>query len=427
MTPRAALFFSLLCLPLATACDSASVYEDCARPEKEGTGEARCSPSRFAQEDPRAREAAGFVSSGTERVPNALVSVNGNPTIADSAGIYRFRDTPFFYDVAARIGDDVVGMHGVAHRFIELALERDIPARGFSGTVNLVIENAPRAGHRLAVFVSGENVVGLAGTIAEGLVVSSRVFENDKASLHVIEYPETGGLDQAVARGRVDVRVRAEATTSATLKLDEITERKTVTFKATSDTTEGFAAIEDLDLMVDMGLPVGRTFIRKIRVDEKLELPVIEYPKSDGEEQPQKAGWIVQGRATRADGSFASIGLRPFQPGDEVTLSYYAPPTAERNEGNVLWAKSTQGRGVFEHVLVPRSGAGGGKTIRVFSAKPSAIVPDLAPLGLPPARGDYQWTVRAFPDFNFVEQIGPSGSRLYRSSSTSSPRTITLP
>lgn len=425
MTPRAALLLPLFGLALATACDNASVYEDCDKPEKEGTGEARCFPSRFAKEDPRAREAAGFVSIGTERVPNTLVSLDGTPLTTDSAGIYRLRDTPFFYDVAVRIDDEVVGVHSAARRVLDIALDREVPAKGFSGKVELVVEGS-RAGHRLAVFVSGANVVGLAGSLQDGLIVSSRVYENDKVKLHVVEYPETGGLENAVAKGNVDVRVRGDTATIATVSLDPITERKTVTLKAVTDATGGFAAIEDLDLMVDMGIPVSRMFIRKIRIDEKIELPVIELGKDERGEERQ-AGWLLQGKATRADGSFASIGLRPIRPGDEVTLTYYAPPAAERNEGSVLWAKSAQGRGAFEHVLVPISGADGRQTIRIFSAKPNTPVPDLQSLGLPAARGEYRWTVRAFPDWAFVDDLPPLGNRLYRSSSTSSPRTITLP
>ena len=39
----------------------------------------------------------------------------------------------------------------------------------------------------------------------------------------------------------------------------------------------------------------------------------------------------------------------------------------------------------------------------------------------------YRWTVRVFPDFVYVESMSGTANRLYRSSSTSSPRTITLP
>lgn len=413
MTRSAALFL-LLGSGLAAACDSASVYEQCAQESEVGSGHERCFPSTFAKEDPRARESAGFVLVGSERVPNAPVSVNGTPTLTDSAGIYRFPGATFRYDVAARIDNEVIAFTHVARRFIELAVERDGPVKGFSATVQVFVKDAPHAGNRLAFFVSGENVVGLSGDLGGGFVVSSRTYENDKAKLHVVEYPENGDLGQAVAKGSVELRLRANTSTNAEVSLDPVEERKSVTFAAVSDVPDGFT-FEDIEISLDMGLPVSRVPVRKVRLGEKLELPVM------GDE----AGWLARTTATRADGSLASIGLRPFRPGDDVTLAFYAPPSAERNEGATLFAKSAQGIGVFEHVLVPTSGAGA--TIHVFSARAEANVPDLAPLGLPPARGEYRWTVRVFPDFDFVESMSGVGNRLYRSSSTSAPRTVVLP
>jgi hypothetical protein len=411
---RCAALLLLLGSSVAVGCDTASVYEDCAKETEVGSGHERCFPSTFAQEDPRGRESAGFVLAGTERVPNTLVTLNGKPTTTDAAGIYRFPDSTFRYDVAARIDDEVIAFTHVASRVIDVALERDAPAKGFAATVQLLVKDAPRAGHRLAFFVSGENVVGLAGSLADGLILSSRTFENDKAKLHVFEYPESGTLADATAYGNVELRMRAGDVTLADVSLDAITERKSVTFRAASDLADGFA-FEDIEILLDMGLPVGRASVRHLRFGEKLDVPVIEG-----------ASWLARSKATRADGSVASIGLRPFSPGDDVTLTYFAPPTADRNDGSTLHAKSAQGVGVFEHVLVP-SGTNGGATIHVFSAREEATVPDLAPLGLPPARGEYRWTVRVFPDFAYVEQLTNVANRLYRSSSTSAPRTIVLP
>jgi hypothetical protein len=415
VTLRAALFLLLgSSLAVGVGCDSASVYEDCAKEEEVGSGHERCLPSKFAQEDPRGRESAGFVLAGSERVPNTLVTINGTPTTTDSAGIYRFSAATFRYDVAARIENEVIAFNRVGSRVIDVALERDAPAKGFSATVQLLVKDAPRAGHRLAFFVSGDNVVGFAGSLADGFVVSSRTFENDKAKLHVFEYPETGTLADADAYGNVELRVRADTATIADVSLDAVTERKSVTFRATSDAPDGFA-FEDLEILLDMGLPVGRTSVRKLRIGETLEVPVIEG-----------ASWLARSKATRADGSLASLGLRPFAPGDDVTLTFFAPPTAERSDGATLHAKSAQGVGVFEHVLVPVD-PNGGATIHVFSAREEATVPDLVPLGLPPARGEYRWTVRVFPDFGYIEQLTSVANRLYRSSSTSAPRTIVLP
>jgi hypothetical protein len=418
VTRRAAPFLPVsfvVCAVVAAGCDSASVYEDCAKEDEVFSGHERCPPSRFAKEDPRAREAAGFVSIGSERVPNTLVTVNGTPTTTDTGGIYRFRDTSFRYDVAARIEDEVVSFTNVAGRFLDLALERDAPAKGFSATVQLAVKDAPRVGHRLAFLVSGENVVGFAGTLEDGFVISSRTFENDKAKLHVVEYPEAGGIENAVAKGSVELRLRTGTTTTASVSLDGVSERKTVIFTAVSDAASGFE-LEDIELLLDMGLAVSRVTVRTLRVGQRLELPVME-----------DSSWLARTKATRADGSFASTGLRPFSPGDEVTLTFYAPPIAEQNDGATLRARSAQGVGVFEHVLVPIGGAGGEQIIHVFSAREETKVPDLGALGLPAARGEYRWTVRVFPDFGFVESMSGTLNRLFRSSSTSAPRTIVLP
>lgn len=414
VTPRAALFLAgSFLLALAGGCDSASVYEQCAKPDKEFSGEERCFPSTFAQEDKRAREAAGFVTIGIERVPNAVVSMNGAVTTTDSSGTYWFRDTPFRYDVSARVDEDVIALRGVAQRVVDLVIERDVPIKAFTAKVVLALKDAPRAGHRLAFFASGDNVVGLSGDLASGLTVASRTFENDKAKIHVVEYPEDVGLAGADAKGSVDVRVRADTATSASVELEPLTEAKETRFELNPPPPPGFD-LEDVELLLDFGTRLSRTTVRAIPIGTKVVLPVM-----------KDAGWLARRKATRADGAIASIGLRPFSPGDTVDLALYAPPEAVRNEGDVLFAKSAQGAGVFEHTLVPVAGAG--KTIHVFSARDDAKVPDLQALGLPPARGEYRWTVRVFPDFAFVEAMSGIENRLYRSASTSRPRTIVLP
>jgi len=237
------------------------------------------------------------------------------------------------------------------------------------------------------------------------------------ASIEPASATGTTNIVRRIPRIRTSVRpsYRARSTAEgATPFVRAWTERKTATFRALSDTTEPFA-FEDVELLLDMGLPVSRVPVRTFRLDEKLELPVMEG-----------AGWIARTKATRPDGSSASIGLRPFQPGDDLALTFYAPPTAERNDGSTLFAKSAQSRFVFEHVLVP-TGWAGGPTIPVFGARPEGKVPDLAALVAAPARGEYRWTVRTFPDFDFVESMSLLANRIYWSFSTSAPRTIVLP
>ena len=398
-----------------SGCDSASVYEDCAKEEKAGTGEERCVPSTFPQEHARAREAAGFVSVGSVRVPNALVVVNGVATTTDTGGIYRHTDTPFRYDVAARVDNEVIAMQAVGQRFMDLAVERDGPLKGFPASVSLVVTNAPRPAHRLAFFVGGENVVGVSGTLADGLIVSSRTFENDKVKLHVVEYPESGGLANAVAKGSLELRVRSGTTTPASLTLDPVAERKKVTLRTPTDGPAGMT-YDDLEIFLRIGTREGRVSVLRAKLDEAFELPVM-----------PDAEWFAGARGTRADGASTAIKLRPFAPGDAFPLLFYEPPTAARNEGHVLFADNAKKPGVFEHVLTPVAGTGGGATIHVFSASEDARVPDLTPLGLPPARGEYRWTVRVFNDFAFVEAMSGVDARLFWAHGTSAPRTITLP
>lgn len=412
--PATFFFFSLLSLGLG-GCDSASVYEDCKKPEKEGTGEERCVPSTFAQEDELARQAAGFVSIGIERVPNTVVNVNGALTTTDPGGFYRYADTPFRYDVSTVIEDQVIAFHRAAVRFIDLAVEHDGTPRAYVGKVKLALGDLPRPGNELAFFVDGENIAGISGTAGD-LSVLTRTFENDHARIHVVEYPKDQGIAGAVAKGSAVVTVRANDTVSVPIVVIPIVERKTVTFAANPAPPSDFA-IEDIELLLDFGTRTNRTVVRTMKIGEKLDLPVMEG-----------ANWLARTKAKRADGAIASIGLRPFAPGDSVDLAFYAPPTAVGSEGDVLYATSAQGTGVFEHVLVPVDPAsGGGKTIHLFSAMFDAKVPDLGVFGLSRARGEYRWTVRVFPDFPFVESMSGADNRLYRSSSTSAPRTIVLP
>jgi hypothetical protein len=332
----------------------------------------------------------------------------------NAGGLYIFRDTPFRYDVSALIGDEVIAFRDAALRFLELTSERDAPIKAFEGNVALTVTNAPRPGNLLAFFVSGDDIVGISGTLSDGLRVATRTFDNDKGRIHVVEYPETIGLAGAVAKGSVDVRVRSGETTAASVTLDAVTDAKATTFSVNPKPPSDFP-LEDVELFLDFGTRLSRTMVRTLPRGTKIVLPIM----SD-------AVWLARTKATRSDGALTTNGMRPFGPGDSVELALYAPPDTVRNDGNVLLATSAQGKGVFEHVLAPVAGAGGGKTIHVFSATEETSIPDLQVLGLPPARGDYQWTVRVFPDFAFVENMSGIDSRIYWPSSTSPPKTITL-
>lgn len=414
VTPRAALFLPVFVVMSAVGCDSASVYEDCTR-EPQNSGTERCFPSTFNTEDPGARQSAGIVSMDLERQENVRVAMNDDVTTTDVGGFYRFPNTPFRYDVSARLEKDVIAFNSVANRFMDLAVERKGPMRAYVAKVALTVPVAPRPGNTLAFFATGEDVIDVSGTIETGLEVQTRQFDNDKVVLHVVEYPIDKGLAGAVAKGRSRIRVRAGEIMSAVVPLEPVLETKVSMFRANPEPPPGFV-LEELDILLDFGSRLSQRFVTKVPYDTKFGLPMM-----------KGAGWTVRGKATRSDGAIASIGLRLFTPGDTTDLALYTPPAAERNEGTTLFARSAQGKGVFEHVLTPAPGSADDRIIHVISATQAAHVPDLTRLDLPPAKGEYTWTVRVFPDYTFVDEVSGIDRRLFTSSSTSAPKTIVLP
>lgn len=413
MTLRAAHL--LVLLPLVVACDSASTYENCKKPDKEGSGEERCVPSTFPQEDPLGRQALGYVSQGSEHLSNAIVNVNGTLTTTDEGGFYHQADAPFVYDASAIIGSDVIAFHQAAVRFLDLAVEQEGPPRAYEAIVHLKLDGLPRPGNALAFFASGENIAGVKGTSPDALRVLTRTFENDKATIHVVEYPKDVGLAGAVAKGSVTMTVRTDTTMTAPVLMLPLAERKSTTFTVKPDPS-GFEP-EDVELTLDFGIPLERVVVAKLKSGDKVDLPVM-----------RSASWLATAKAKRSDGATASIGRRGVSPGDSIDITFFAPPAAQKNEGDLLVATSAQGTGVFEHVLVPTDPTnGGGKTIHVFSTDYETKLPDLRPLGIPPLHGEYRWTVRVFPDFAVVDAMSGTLNRLYRASSAAAPRTIVLP
>lgn len=412
----ARVFVVFACSAFAVACDSASVYEDCASEEAIGTGEPRCLPSKFLQENARAREVAGFVSYGIERVEDAVVHVADSPGTTgttNAAGLYRLPFAPFRYDITARFPEDVVTYRGAAFRFLDIALEREVPVRAWTARVTLTLSGGPRPGHAFAFFASG-NVVGLRGGLVDGLVVSSRSFDI-AARIHVVEYPEEVGLAGATAKGSVDIRTNAGGAAAAHVELAPTLETHTTTFAASPP--PGFVA-GDVDVILDFGTRMSEALARRVPLGATIALPAM-----------ADARWTARLRATR-DGAVASSGRRLFAPGEEVTLSLFAPPEpiAPADGGTAdAGVLSARGTGVFEHVLVPLDAGDQGRTLHVLTASNDAVVPNAGAVGLPPASGRYAWTVRAFPDFTFVDSISGIDVRLYRAVSASSPRTIVLP
>lgn len=415
MTPkRAALFLSVGLFSVAVAaCDSAKVYEDCASEGKLGSGEERCMVSTFPSEDVWARNTVGFVSYGIERVPNAIVRIDGMSATTDASGFYRFDSAPFRYDVTARLDKDVIAFQGAAYRFLDLAVERDVPIRGWTSRVALTVPGAPRPGNALAAFVSGD-IVGATGDVASGVVVASRTFDTS-VKVHVVEYPIAAGLTGAVGKGMAEVRVQGNGVSAATVTLEPVEKREAASFVA--DVPSGFTA-EEAEVLLDFGNLFSQSLVRKVPLRTRIDLPVMNDAK-----------WTVRVRATR-DGAVASSGRLPFAPREDIRLTLFDPPAPVAPAADGVAQNGVvvaSGKGVFEHVLVPLDGAGGGVTLHLATASPEAHVPDLVALGLPPATGRWSWTVRHFPDFEFVEALSGMDARLYRAVSASSPRSVVLP
>lgn len=404
-------FFSAFVALSALACDTASVYEDCTSPAKLGSGEERCVPSLFNKEDERAREVDGFVSTGMEHVTNVLVRVGDLESTTDTAGLYHIPDAPFRYDVVARLDQDVVAYHEVGYRFLDIAVDRDVAPRVWSSRVRLSVENPPPPGHAFAFFVAGDNVMNVTGSLADGLVVTFRDFEED-VKLHVVAYPEAAGIVGAVAKGEVDVHVRANQDIVARVTLDPLDQGHATTFDATMPS--GFVP-GDCEILLDFGSLTSQASVTHVALGASIALPLM-----------PAGAWTVRLRATR-DGAVAASGNIVFAPGTRVDMRLFDPPqpVAPAPDGVATGGVVTAtGTGVFEHLLVPE---GGGRTIHVITTANDAAVPDLTKLELPPAHGRYTWTVRSFPDFSFVDQLSGIFPRLVRAQSESAPRTIVIP
>ena len=409
-TRRALALVTLSAAALA-ACDTASVYEDCTLESKVGSGEGRCPPSTFPVELDWGRQVSGTVSAGDERVANALLRVGDHLVSADESGAYRVPFAPLRYDVIARLPEDVVTYRGVGYRYIDLAIERDVPLRAWTSRLAVKVEGGPRPGHEL-VFFGGPEVVGLAGDAASGLVVSTRTFDTE-ITVHVVEIPEGGELTRATAHGSTKARTEGGGTAAAAIALTALEPPRSTTFAV--EPPAGLV-LGDVEVTLDFGTRRSERLATRVPLDVPLALPSL-----------PGARWSAHLEARRADAA-ASSGRVFVEPGKDVELTLFDPPTlvapaeAAVAEGRTL---SASGGGVFEHVLVPLDGQG--HTIRVVTAEAEARVPDLTEVTLPRATGRYAWTVRSFPDFAFVDALSGLDVRLYRARSSAGPRTVFLP
>jgi len=425
VTPkRAALFTVFFCV---TGCDTATVYEQCHAEDKVGSGEPRCQPSHFDTELDYGREATGYLSYGIEVQPNATVRIADATVTTNSGGLYRDHDTPFRYDLTARLEHDVITYRSAAFRFLDIALDRETPLKAYSAKVKLHVENTLRPGDTFAFFVSGD-AVAMTGSLEDGFVIHSRSFDA-AATIHVVQYPKDQGILGAIAKGSVDVLVRANTETPASAFLAPVFLSNEETFVFGDPKPGGLGAHElaalgfvpeDVELILDFGTRLSEMILpQRVPMNTPVKLPVM-----------SNAGWTARVRATRG-GEIALNGRRPFKPVDEPTLALFlfdppkeiSPADGTVPDGGKLHAI---GNGVLEHLLESLDRPSD-PTIHVLTADHETTIPDLTAVGLPAATGRYRWTVRNYPDYSFVDQISGLNVRLYPASSLSAPRTIVLP
>ncbi len=372
----------------------------------------------------RAREVVGYVRRGEDPVAGAIVRVAPSDgfaasgatvasTLTDAGGFFGgLRPVALRYDLAAKLGDDLLFYTGLGGRYIEPALEGPrTTARAFTGRVDIHLDRAVPEGHSVAFFANGDGVLGVTGDLASGLSVRQQRYTTE-ASIHVIEYETAGGFEKATAYGKIDIALDAGVVRLATVTLQPIPYFVEPQFAVTAPSA--FAPAN-----VDVYFGFSRTsdgLLAAVPVGTSKKLPII-----------PNAGYTYRARST-VDGVVSDTGEISF----DVLLPLTAielpePPTAMSPiEGETRAAGESllvEGEGVFEHVLVPEDG---GREIRIITRQHEVALPDVGVLGAAPATGPHTWTVRSYTTASVPEQLSGIDSRRYRAMSVSRPRSIIL-
>lgn len=376
-------------------------------------------------EDARGREVGGVVRRGEDLVAGAVVRADPTPgfasatsadavsTITDAAGFFGgLRPIALRYDLSVKLGEDLLYYRSVARRYIEPSLEGPrVSARAYTARAVLRLDRAVPEGRAIALFASGDGVLGVAGQDGGVVSVLQQRFTTH-AAIHVLEYESSGGFEQATAYGKAELTLDASVTKLADVTLAPIGSFVEPTFSVSAPA--GLAPAE-----VEIRFSFTRTsgaLLATVPLGSPTELPAI-----------PNAGYTCRARAAR-DGAVSDTGevwFDPYRPVTELTLP--APPVAvapldgeARAPGESLLV---DGEGVFEHILTPE---GGGRTLRIITRQRDATLPDPALLGARPASGPHSWTVRSFPSVRFAEDLSGLDARRHRASGASAPRTVTL-
>ena len=429
MSVLARTLLLLFTTSLLAGCESSSEFDACVHSDDPsgaaGGRHLACPSSVFVAEDLRSREIAGVVRRGEDFVPGAIVRVDPSPdfggvrstktisTITNGVGFFGgLRSVALRYDLSVKLGEDLLFYRSAANRYFEPSLEGPRAfSRVFTSRVDLQLDRAILEGRSVAFFANGEGVLTVSGDAASGLAVLHQEYTNP-ATIHVVEYETSGGLEKATAYGKVDVVLDPGGVRLASVVLEPVTSFMEPAFSVSAPPGAASPTIE-------MRLTFSRTSdatLATVPPGTPRKIPVI-----------PNAGYTYRAQAA-LDGATLHSGEAFFDPNRAVTaIELPAPPLVfspadgeARGAGEALLV---DGEGVFEHVLVP---AGGGRTMRIITRRRDAALPDPTLLGAAPASGPHTWTVRSFPKVRFAEELSGLDVRRYRAMGVSAPRSIVL-
>ena len=429
MSVLARTLLLLFTTSLLVGCESSWEFDACVFSDDPsgaaGGRRSACPSSVFNPEDARSREIAGVVRRGEDVVPGAIVLVDPSPgftgvkstttlsTITDAVGFFGgLRSVALRYDLSVKLGEDLLFYRSDANRYFEPSLEGPRTfSRVHTSRVDLRLDRAIPDGRSVAFFANGEGVLTVSGDGASSLSVLHQEYTNP-AAIHVVEYETSGGFEKATAYGKADVVLDPGGVRLARVVLEPVT---TFTEPAFSVSAPPGAA----DATIEIRLFFSRTsdaLVATVPPGAPRKIPVI--PNAS---YTYRAGATVDGATVHSGDAF----FDPSRPVTEIELP--APPiVASPAEGEVRGAGETllvDGKGVFEHVLVPE---GGGRTMRIITRQRDAALPDPTSLGAAPASGPHSWTVRSFPTVRFAEELSGLDVRRHHPMGVSRSRSIVL-
>lgn len=390
-----------------------------------GAREGKCKPSVVAIPDGRWRDVVGIVRRGESGVAGAIVRIEPTEgflgerggrvasTMTDGAGFFGpLSSAALRYDISVRAGDDVLVYRGAAGRYLEPFFEASssTPARSWLGRLDVQLEQPLPEGRAVTFFATGK-ALAVVGDLERGigLVGSDYTFP---ATVHAVVYEKDGDLSTASAYGKVDVIANPDVPQLARLSFEPIKEFRET--KVTVSAPGGYTP-----RLAEVLVGYSRTSyapLATIPIGVTRRLPVI----------PNHGYHAYRVRASLPDGAVSDSGEKFFDIfSSENKIELPLVPRADAPSAGASLASSdrleARGKGLLEHVLVPKRGAG---TIRVVTREPVASLPDVAELGASPPRGEYSWTVRSYPEIRFVDGFGGSDGARFFAVGISAPRSI---